>query len=70
MTIAVTTPRQLAPTVGVPTKGVEILEGACRGMEKVIVGILEKDEEKIIVDDTCWGPEADELEGGFQVNFG
>ena len=42
--LAVTTPRQLAPTVGPVMKGVEIVGAARRAMEKLAIGRVYTDE--------------------------
>ena len=41
-TSAVTNPRQLAPTVGPAHGGVEFLEGAFLGFEKIAIGQMTK----------------------------
>ena len=42
--LAVTTPRQLAPTVGPMMRGVEIVGAARRAMEKLAIGRVYTDE--------------------------
>ena len=44
--LAVTTPRQLAPTVGPVMKGVEIVGAARRAMEKLAIGRVYTDEHR------------------------
>ena len=56
--LAVTTPRQLGPTVG-PTvmKGVEIVGAARRAMEKLAIGRVYTDEHgETEIDDSGWTP--------------
>src|SRR5664279_4619472 len=70
-TLAVTTPRQLAPTVGPTTKGVVFLEGSLPGIEKLAIGRMRTSRRRrIYIDDVGWGPETDSLESGFRVPFG
>src|SRR3954462_11915527 len=70
-TSAVTSPRQLAPTVGPAHAGVEILGGALQGMEGFVVGrITRRRRGKLYIDDLTWGPEADFVGSGYQVPIG
>ena len=69
--LAMTTPRQFAPTVGPVMKGVEIMGETRRGMEKLAIGQVytNQDGEKEI-DDYGWSPEMDQVEEGYQFIFG
>ena len=69
--LAVTTPRQLAPTVGPVMKGVEIVGAARRGMEKLAIGrVFTNQHGETEINDYGWSPEMDEVEEGYQFNFG
>ena len=69
--LAVTTPRQLAPTVGPVMKGVEIVGAARRGMEKLAIGrVFTNRHGETEIDDYGWSPEMDEVEEGYQLIFG
>ena len=66
-----TTPRQLAPTVGPVMKGVEIMGEARRGMEKLAIGrVYTNQYGETEIDDYGWSPEMDEVEEGYQLIFG
>ena len=68
---AVTTPRQLAPTVGPVLKGVEIVGAARRAMEKLAIGRVYTDEHgETEIDDPGWTPEMHEVDEGYQFVFG
>ena len=69
--LAVTTPRQLAPTVGQVRKGVEIVGEARRGMEKLAIGRLYTNQlGETEIDDLGWSSEMDEVDEGYQFIFG
>ena len=69
--LAVTTPRQLAPTVGPVMKGFEIVGAARRGMEKLAIGrVFTNQHGETEIDDNGWSPEMDEVEEGYQLIFG
>ena len=64
--LAVTTPRQLAPTVGPVMKGVEIVGAARRGMEKLAIGRLFTNQlGETEIDDLGWSSEMDEVDEGY-----
>ena len=65
--LAVTTPRQLAPTVGPMMKGVEIVGAARRAMEKLSIGrVYTDDHGETEIDDSGWTPEMQEVDEGYQ----
>ena len=69
--LAVTTPRQLAPTVGPMMKGVEIVGAARRAMEKLAIGRVYTDEHgETEIDDSGWTSEMNEVDEGYQFVFG
>ena len=69
--LAVTTPRQLAPTVGPMMKGVEIVGAARRAMEKLAIGRVYTDEHgETEIDDSGWTSEMQEVDEGYQFVFG
>ena len=70
--LAVTTPRQLAPTVGPAVmKGVEIIGAARRAMEKLAIGRVYTDEHgETEIDDSGWTSEMNEVDEGYQLVFG
>ena len=66
-----TTPRQLAPTVGPVIKGNFITGEARRGMENLAIGrVYTNHWGKTEIDDYGWSPEADSDEEGVQFVFG
>ena len=66
-----TSPRQLAPTVGPTHEGVVFLEGALRGMEGIAVGRMMKSRRgKLYIDNAAWGPEADSVKSCYRVHVG
>ena len=68
--LAVTTPRQLAPTVGPMMKGVEIVGAARRAMEKLAIGRVYTDEHgETEIDDSGWTPEMQEVDEGYHLVF-
>ena len=69
--LAVTTPRQLAPTVGPMMKGVEIVGAARRAMEKLAIGRVYTDEHgETEIDVSGWTSEMNEVDEGYQFVFG
>ena len=69
--LTVTTPRQLAPTVGPMMKGVEIVGAARRAMEKLAIGRVYTDEHgETEIDDSGWTSEMNEVDEGYQLVFG
>ena len=66
--LAVTIPRQLAPTVGpTVTKGVEIVGAARRAMEKLAIWRVYTDEHgETEIDDSGWTSEMNEVDEGYQ----
>ena len=59
------------PTVGPTCKGVEIQEGARRGMEGITVGRMTRSRRgKLYINTAAWGPEADSVESGYRVPIG
>ena len=65
------TPRQLAPSVGIASKGVTIMGEAKRGAENFVFGqITVNAQGESIVDDFGWGPESDQLESGDVIPIG
>ena len=59
--LAVTTPRQLASTVGSVMKGVEIMGETRRRMEKLAIGrVYTNQYGETEIDDYGWTPEMDE----------
>src|ERR1041384_1654536 len=70
-TSAVTSPRQLVPTVGPMLAGVVILGGALQGMEGFMAGRITRSRRgKLCIDDSTWGPDADSVESGYRVPIG
>ena len=66
-----TTPRQLAPTVGLAHGGFEFLKGSFEGLKGYAVGRMTKSRcGKIYIDDEGWGPDAGSIEYGYRVPFG
>ena len=71
VTSAVTTPRQLAPTVGPASKGVIIMGEAMQGIKNFVFGeVTINSHGEPIVDDSGWGPESDLLESGDIIPIG
>ena len=69
--LAVTTPRQLAPTVGPMMKVVKIVGAARRATEKLAIGRVYTDERgETEIDDSSWTPEMKEVDEGYQFVFG
>ena len=69
--LAVTTPRQLAPTVGQEMRGVEIVGAARRAMEKLAIGRVYTDEHgETEIDDSGWTSDMHEVNEGYQLVFG
>ena len=65
------TPRQLAPSVGIASKGVTIMGEARQGVENFVFGQITTNEQgELIVDDFGWGPESDLLESGDVIPIG
>ena len=65
------TPRQLAPSVGNVAKGVTIMGEAKRGAENFVFGQITVNEQgESIVDDFGWWPESDLLESGDVIPIG
>ena len=65
------TPRQLAPSVGIASKGVTIMGEARQGIENFVFGqITVNAQGELIVDDSGWGPESDLLESGDVIPIG
>ena len=65
------TPRQLAPSVGIASKGVTIMGEAMQGVENFVFGeITLNSQGEPIVDDSGWGPESDLLESGDVIPIG
>ena len=61
--LAVTTPRQLAPTVGPVMKGVEIVGAARRAMEKPAIGrVYTTEHGETEIDDSGWTSEMNEVD--------
>ena len=59
------TPRQLAPTVGPAHGGFEFLKGNFEGLKGYAVGRMPKSRRgKLYIDDEGWGPEAGLIEYG------
>ena len=70
-TAAVTNPRQLAPTVGLPHDGFEFLEGGFEGLKGYAVDRMTKSRrDKLYIDGAGWGPKAGSIEYGYRVPFG
>src|SRR3989337_376225 len=70
-TSAVTSPRQLAPTVGLSHDGFDVVEGSFEGLKGYAVGRMTKSRRgKLYIDDAGWGPEAGSIEYGYRVPFG
>ena len=66
-----TTPRQLAPTVGLSHDGFEFLKGSSEGLKGYVVGRMTRSRRsKLYIDDVGWGPEGGSIEYGYQVPFG
>ena len=56
-TSAVTTPRQLVPTVGLSHDGFEFLNGSFEGLKGYAVGRMTKSHRgKLYIDDAGWDP--------------
>ena len=69
--LTMTTPRQLAPTVGPMMKGVEIMGAARRALEKLAIGRVYTDEHgETEIDDSGWTSEMNEVDEGYQLVFG
>ena len=65
VTPVVTKPRQLAPTVGLVSKGVTITGEAQRNMQHLAIGrVLINLQGEQIMDDSGWSPELDLVETG------
>ena len=63
-----TTPRQLAPTVGPAHGGFEFLKGNFEGLKGYAVGRMAKSRhDKLYIDDEGWGPEAGSIEYGYRA---
>ena len=63
VTPAVTKPRQLAPTVGLVSKGVTLTGEAQHGMQHLAIGrVLINLQGEQIMDDSGWSPELDSVE--------
>ena len=66
-----TTPRQLAPTVGLSHNGFEFLKGSIEGLKGYTMGqMTESRRGKFYINDAGWGPEAGSIEYGYRVPFG
>ena len=64
-------PRQLAPTVGLVHDGFQFLKGSFEGIKGYAVGRMTKSRRsKLYIDDAGWGPEAGSIEYGYRVPFG
>ena len=65
------TPRQLAPTVGPAHDGFVFLKGNFKGLKGYTLGRMTKSHRgKLYIDDEGWGPEAGSIEYGYRVPFG
>ena len=68
-TLAVTTPRQLAPTVGPSRGSIVFSEGARPGIEKLAIGRLRRSRHGNYYNHDTWGPEFAFIESGLRVPF-
>src|SRR6266536_1408485 len=70
-TSVVSSPRQLAPTVGPTHDGFEFLKGNFARLKGYALGRMTKSRcGKLYIDDAGWGPEAGSIEYGYRVPFG
>ena len=66
-----TTPGQVAPTMGLSHDGFEFLKGSFEGLKGYAVGRMTQSRRgKLYIDDAGWGPEAGSIEYGYRVPFG
>ena len=65
------TPRQLAPTVGPAHGGFEFLKGNFEGLKGYIAGWMTKSRPgKLYIDGEGWSPEVGSIEYRYRVPFG